>query len=163
MKDTLATLRQLTLNTIMKYGIEWESRPYEEIDISHEWTRMKGGFVRCLTSNNLYSSIEVIMPPNATMDFHIHPNADEEFYVIEGHVELTVLNKTIHVREGETYKVKNGLLHKAFYPYGMRGIITLRKISSVQIEKEKSGMIDAIKKIAGEDESSPAILDIKLD
>lgn len=161
MKDTLATLRQLTLNTIMKYGIDWESKPYEEIDISYDWTRMNGGYARCLTANNLYASIEVIMPPNASMDYHIHPDADEEFYVIEGHVELTVLNKTINVREGETHRVKAGLLHKALYPYGMRGIITLRKISSKQIETEKSQLVDIIQKIRGEED--PAPVDVKLD
>lgn len=158
MKDTLTIIRELTLNSLMKFSIDWKSRPYEEYDIGYEWTKVHGGYARCLTSGINYSTIEVIISPNTTYDFHIHPDADEEFYVIEGHVELTVLKTTQNVRAGEVFSVRAGLLHKAFYPYGMRGIITLRKKSLTDERAKKVEVIETLlKKKEEETEASPSI------
>jgi len=156
MRDTLTTMREITLNALMKFGVEWESRPYEEFNIGPDWTRVNGGYARCLTSNNFYSTIEIVMPPNTSFDLHLHPDADEEFYVMEGHVEITVLKKTINVREGEVFKVKAGLLHKAYYPYGMRGIITLRKVQKTDDEQKKVEIIQTLLKIKKEEADAPS-------
>jgi uncharacterized RmlC-like cupin family protein len=96
------------------------------------------------------------MPPNTSFDLHLHPDADEEFYVMEGHVEITVLKKTINVREGEVFKVKAGLLHKAYYPYGMRGIITLRKVQKTDDEQKKVEIIQTLLKIKKEEADAPS-------
>lgn len=153
--DTLTLMREITLNALMKYSVDWESKPFEEFNVSSDWTRLNGGYVRCLTSNNLFSTLEIIMPPNTTFDYHTHPDGDEEFYVIEGHVELTILNKTVNVREGEVFKIKAGILHKAFYPYGMRGIITIRKTSVKSESSKKIQAIETLLKLKGETDASP--------
>lgn len=152
-RDTLSLLREITINAAMKYGVSWESKPYEEVNIGPDWSRLNGGYARCLTSNRLFSTLEIIYPPNTTMDFHIHPDADEEFYVVEGHVELTILNKTVHVREGEVGKIKAGLLHKAHYPYGIRAIITLRKVFKNDNSQKKTEIIETLLKIKKGDET----------
>ena len=154
-RDTLTLIREITLNALMKFGVEWESRSYEEFDIGPDWTRLNGGYARCLTSNDFYSTLEIVMPPNATFDLHLHPDAEEEFYVMEGHVEITVLKKTINVKAGDVFKVKAGLLHKAYYPYGMRGIITLRKVSKSDNESKKVEIIQTLLKIKGGETEVP--------
>jgi mannose-6-phosphate isomerase-like protein (cupin superfamily) len=145
----------------MKFGIEWQSKPYEEVDIGPDWVRMNGGYVRCLTANKIYSSLEIIVPPNTNVDFHLHPDADEEFYVIEGHAEITALAKTVHVKEGEIYKIKAGLLHKVYYPYGMRGIVTLRKVFKGSANDRKTQFVENLLKIKKGAEAPEIVEDVK--
>lgn len=139
----------------MKYGIDWESRPYEEFDVGSEWRKVEGGFMRCLVSSNSYSALEIILHPNATYDFHLHPDADEEFYVLEGHMEITVLKKVHNIRAGEVFKVRAGILHKTYHPYGMRGIITLRKTLKTDDQKQKVEVIETLLKMKEEERDAP--------
>jgi len=45
--------------------------------------------------------------------FHVHERSDEFFLVVSGEVELDIEDRTIILREGETYTVSAGLKHRA--------------------------------------------------
>lgn len=152
-RDMLTAVREMTVNSLMKLGIEWESKPYEEIDIGSQWNRLNGkGFVRCLSSNLLYSIVEMIMHPETMYDFHVHPDADEEIYVVDGNVELTVIKKESVLNDGDVAKVKSGLLHKMYYPNGAHIIVVYRKVNKEDEIGKRAEVIETLLKMNAEKE-----------
>lgn len=57
-------------------------------------------------------TLSVVNVENRTLDFHIHENSDELFYVIEGNFILETKDKKTQVNEGEFIIVPKGTLHR---------------------------------------------------
>ena len=56
--------------------------------------------------------LSVVNVENRTLDFHVHENSDELFYVIEGSFHLEVDEGLIKVDEGELIIVPKGTRHR---------------------------------------------------
>ncbi|MBW7571356.1 cupin domain-containing protein [Caproiciproducens faecalis] len=57
-------------------------------------------------------SLSVVNVENRTLDFHVHENSDELFYVIKGSFHLEVDEGLIKVDEGELIIVPKGTRHR---------------------------------------------------
>ncbi|MFR3728103.1 cupin domain-containing protein [Lacrimispora sp.] len=62
-----------------------------------------------LLNGNVLSIVQV---ENRTLDFHVHENSDELFYVIEGGFHLETEEKKTKVNTGELIIVPKGLKHR---------------------------------------------------
>lgn len=62
-----------------------------------------------LLNNHVLSVVNV---ENRTLDFHVHEESDELFYVIEGEFQLETKAEKIPVKEGEFIIVPKGTLHR---------------------------------------------------
>lgn len=56
--------------------------------------------------------LSVVNVEDRTLDFHIHENSDELFYVIEGSFHLETEDGLSRVEEGEFIIVPKGILHR---------------------------------------------------
>lgn len=56
--------------------------------------------------------LSVVQVENRTLDFHVHKDSDELFYVIEGSFFLETENKNIKVNTGEYVIVPKGMKHR---------------------------------------------------
>lgn len=56
--------------------------------------------------------LSVVNVENRTLDFHVHENSDELFYVIEGSFHLETDDGLIKVDEGEFIIVPKGIRHR---------------------------------------------------
>jgi mannose-6-phosphate isomerase-like protein (cupin superfamily) len=80
--------------------------------------------------------LSVVRVENRTLDFHIHENSDELFYVIEGSFHLETDNGLMGVEEGEFVIVPKGTRHRPV-------VDTLTKFLMIELagvlNKENSG------------------------
>jgi len=58
------------------------------------------------------NALSVVNVENRTLDFHVHENSDELFYVIDGGFELETDGGLIPVRAGEMIIVPKGTRHR---------------------------------------------------
>ena len=56
--------------------------------------------------------LSVVNVENRTLDFHVHENSDELFYVIEGGFHLETDEGLIKIDEGELIIVPKGIRHR---------------------------------------------------
>ncbi len=56
--------------------------------------------------------LSIVQVENRTLDFHIHENSDELFYVIEGGFYLEMEGEKIKVNTGEFIIVPKGMKHR---------------------------------------------------
>ena len=56
--------------------------------------------------------LSVVQVENRALDFHIHEDSDELFYVIEGQFELETEEKGYPVKAGELIIVPKGMRHR---------------------------------------------------
>ena len=56
--------------------------------------------------------LSVVNVENRALDFHVHENSDEFFYVIEGSFHLETNDGLIQVNEGEYIIVPKGIRHR---------------------------------------------------
>ena len=56
--------------------------------------------------------LNVLRAENRTLDFHVHENSDELFYVIEGSFELEFEDGITELNEGDLIIVPKGVLHR---------------------------------------------------
>ncbi|MBE6906818.1 MAG: cupin domain-containing protein [Ruminococcaceae bacterium] len=56
--------------------------------------------------------LSVVQVENRTLDFHVHEDSDELFYVIEGSFHLETEKKKINVNTGEFIIVPKGVKHR---------------------------------------------------
>ncbi len=56
--------------------------------------------------------LSVVNVEDRTLDFHIHSNSDELFYVLEGSFHLETQDGLIQLQEGELIIVPKGVLHR---------------------------------------------------
>lgn len=57
-------------------------------------------------------TLSIVNVENRTLDFHIHENSDELFYVIEGNFQLETVDGLTDVGQGEFIIVPKGVLHR---------------------------------------------------
>jgi quercetin dioxygenase-like cupin family protein len=62
-------------------------------------------------SEGRYSLIEMVHPPNIGPALHVHPNAPEAYYVLEGEYIIQCGNKTYHSRIGDFVFIPKGTPH----------------------------------------------------
>ena len=56
--------------------------------------------------------LNVLQAEDRILDFHIHENSDELFYVIEGSFEIELDNKIIPMENGDLIIIPKGLRHR---------------------------------------------------
>jgi len=56
--------------------------------------------------------LNVLQVENRTLDFHIHENSDELFYVIEGSFHIEMDNDIIQMNQGDMIIVPKGVRHR---------------------------------------------------
>ncbi len=80
--------------------------------------------------------LSVVNVENRTLDFHVHENSDELFYVIEGEFKLETEEGLIPVKSGEFVIVPKGTKHRPV-------VTTLAKFLMIEMDgtlnKENSG------------------------
>ena len=67
-------------------------------------------YKRVGTLNN--HMLNVLQAENRTLDFHIHDNADEMFYCIEGEFDIETEDGFIHLCEGDFIIIPKGTKHR---------------------------------------------------
>lgn len=80
--------------------------------------------------------LSVVNVENRTLDFHVHENSDELFYVIDGEFKLETEEGLIPVKSGEFVIVPKGTKHRPV-------VTTLTKFLMIEMDgtlnKENSG------------------------
>lgn len=56
--------------------------------------------------------LNVLQAENRILDFHIHEQSDEMFYCIEGEFDIELIDRTIHLIEGDFIFIPNGTKHR---------------------------------------------------
>jgi len=56
--------------------------------------------------------LNVLKAENRTLDFHIHENSDELFYVIEGEFKIELDNDLIKMEKGDLIIIPKGIRHR---------------------------------------------------
>jgi mannose-6-phosphate isomerase-like protein (cupin superfamily) len=54
----------------------------------------------------------LIKSKNRTLDFHIHKDSDEVFYIVEGQMKLEFRDRIVHLNAGEMCVVPKGTEHR---------------------------------------------------
>ena len=70
--------------------------------------------VKVLTSetNDRYTIIDAIHPPNVGPALHIHPRGPETFFIIEGNYEFVLDTKPIKAKTGDVISIPKGIPHR---------------------------------------------------
>ena len=92
-------------------------------------------------SEGRYSLIEMIHPPNIGPALHIHPNASEAYYVLEGEYSIKCGRRTYHAKSGDFVFIPKGVPHN--YQSGSKGGKVL-VISPAGLEKYFKEIADAL-------------------
>lgn len=108
----------------------------KKINLKNEVNDIDGLYVYkkigCLNKHIL----SVVQVENRTLDFHIHEDSDELFFVIEGTFKLETKEGLLNVDEGEFVIVPKGTLHRPV-------VTSLTKFLMIELEgtlnKENSG------------------------
>ncbi|NLU33044.1 MAG: cupin domain-containing protein [Clostridiaceae bacterium] len=56
--------------------------------------------------------LNVLQAENRTLDFHVHPDSDEMFYVIEGSFQIELDDGLIDLHEGDFIIIPKGVRHR---------------------------------------------------
>ena len=56
--------------------------------------------------------LNVLQAENRTLDFHVHENSDELFYVIEGSFEIELDDGLVELSQGELIIIPKGTRHR---------------------------------------------------
>jgi mannose-6-phosphate isomerase-like protein (cupin superfamily) len=56
--------------------------------------------------------LNIITAENRTLDFHIHEESDEMFYIIEGKMQIEFSDKLIDLNQGDFIIVPKGVSHR---------------------------------------------------
>ena len=70
-------------------------------------------------SDGLYTLIEMVHPPNIGPSLHIHPNAPEAYYVLEGEYTITSGEEIINAKKGDFVFIPKNTPHN--YQTGPNG------------------------------------------
>ena len=60
-------------------------------------------------NNHVFTLVRV---KERTLDFHIHPESDEVFYIVEGEMGLEFREKIVHLKTGDLCVVPKGVEHR---------------------------------------------------
>jgi quercetin dioxygenase-like cupin family protein len=83
-------------------------------------------------SDGKYTMLEMVHPPNVGPALHIHPNAPEAYYILEGEYQIRCGKELYHAQRGDFVFIPKGIEHK--YQSGSNGGKVL-VISSAGLEK----------------------------
>ena len=56
--------------------------------------------------------LNIITAENRTLNFHVHEESDELFYVIDGKMQIEFEDKTVELTTGEMIVVPKGAIHR---------------------------------------------------
>lgn len=56
--------------------------------------------------------LNIIQAENRTLEFHVHDDSDEMFYVIEGKMQLEFEDRLVDLHEGDFFIVPRGIRHR---------------------------------------------------
>ncbi len=56
--------------------------------------------------------LNIVQVENRTLDFHVHDQSDEMFYIIEGKMKIEFEDKIIDLEEGDFLIVPKGVVHR---------------------------------------------------
>ena len=77
-------------------------------------------FLKSLKDSGYPEPVEVQQPPNGFLDDHTHPFAGQAV-VIDGYIEITILEKTKKYDVGDVFQLSFEQLHTERYgPHGVR-------------------------------------------
>lgn len=62
-------------------------------------------------SGGSYCTMEVTLPPGSGPDPHLHPDAEEQFYVLEGKLTFRVGDEVFEVGTGDLIHIPRGTMH----------------------------------------------------
>lgn len=60
-------------------------------------------------NNHTFTLVRV---KDRTLDFHVHADSDEVFFIVEGHMKLEFREKTVKLKAGELCVVPKGVEHR---------------------------------------------------
>ena len=56
--------------------------------------------------------LNIVCGQNRTLDFHVHEDSDEIFYIIEGDMQLEFEDRIVNLSEGDFFIVPKGVSHR---------------------------------------------------
>ncbi|MCL2156767.1 MAG: cupin domain-containing protein [Methanobrevibacter sp.] len=59
-----------------------------------------------------YHILNVVQVENRTLDFHVHEDSDELFYVIEGTFDMELEDGIVSMFQGDMIIIPKGILHR---------------------------------------------------
>lgn len=71
----------------------------------------------------------LVRAKDRTLDFHIHPDSDEVFFVVDGRMELEFREKTVELNTGDMCVVPKGVEHRP---------VCTNEVTCLLIEQEKT-------------------------
>jgi len=84
----------------------------EKVNLKNEVEAMKELYVYKKVGILNEHILSVVRVENRTLDFHVHENSDELFYVVEGSFQLESEEGLLPVSEGEFVIVPKGTKHR---------------------------------------------------
>jgi len=56
--------------------------------------------------------LNIVQAENRTLDFHIHAESDEMFYVIEGEMQIELSDRLVDLKTGDLLVIPKGVRHR---------------------------------------------------
>ena len=95
-------------------------------------------------SGRIYSLIEMVHPPNIGPALHVHPQAPEAYYILEGEYSIKCDNQTYQVNPGDFVLISKGIPHTYnSEPKGGKVLV----ISPAGLEKYFTEVASILKKV----------------
>ena len=70
------------------------------------------GYYKILADNDTYKSKEIVVFPHKRLSLQRHRHRSEHWYIIEGRAQITLDDKTVVVKPGQSVDIPNGVLHR---------------------------------------------------
>ncbi|KAF0123217.1 MAG: glycosyltransferase [bacterium] len=74
------------------------------------------GYYKILADNDTYKSKEIVVFPHKRLSLQRHRHRSEHWYIIEGRAQITLDDKTVVVKPGQSVDIPNGVLHRIANP-----------------------------------------------
>ena len=74
------------------------------------------GYYKILADNDTYKSKEIVVFPHKRLSLQRHHHRSEHWYIIEGRAQITLDDKTVVVKPGQSVDIPNGVLHRIANP-----------------------------------------------
>lgn len=105
-------------NNILKLITSWELRDPSTMDVSHEWSSPHKGILWRMVGwqGEDTEAIQAVIEAGTNIDYHAHPDDDELILIVDGRMDLEIVNKSYTLTSGQSISVPRGMLHRAHYP-----------------------------------------------
>jgi len=84
----------------------------EAINLKAEASKIKALFEYETIAKMNGHIFTLVKSKNRTLDFHIHQDSDEVFYIVEGQMKLEFRDRIVHLNAGEMCVVSKGTEHR---------------------------------------------------